>query len=84
MSDFHSTSLEMAWLRLCRITDESTESQNLYKSLNTELRWLWNSVYDNNCFIFQCRFIHVLSNLSEHQKYRTVLLSTKQGVNYLQ
>ena len=25
MSDYHRTSLEMAWLRLCQITNESTE-----------------------------------------------------------
>ena len=45
MSDVHNASLEMAWLRLCRITHESTESENCYSSLNRELRWLWNSVY---------------------------------------
>ena len=45
MSDFHRTSPKMAWLRLCRITNESTETEKCYLSLNTELRWLWNSVY---------------------------------------
>ena len=45
MSDFHRAPLEMAWLRLCRITNESTEIENCYSSLNRELRWLWNSVY---------------------------------------
>ena len=45
MSDFHRTPLEMAWLRLCRITNESTEIENCYSSLNRELCWLWNSVY---------------------------------------
>ena len=45
MSDFHRASLEMAWLRLCGITNESTEIENYYSSLNRELRWLWNSVY---------------------------------------
>ena len=45
MSDFHRAYLEMAWLRLCRITNESTEPENCYLSLNRELRWLWNSVY---------------------------------------
>ena len=45
MSDFHRASLEMAWLRLCRITNESTELENCYSGLNRELRLLWNSVY---------------------------------------
>ena len=46
MSDFHRASPEMAWLRICRITNESTETKNCYYSLNRELRWLWNSVYN--------------------------------------
>ena len=45
MSDFHRESPKMAWIRLCRITNESTETENCYYSLNRELRWLWNSVY---------------------------------------
>ena len=45
MSDFHRASLKMAWQPLCRITNESTEIENCYSSLNRELRWLWNSVY---------------------------------------
>ena len=45
MSDFHRATLEMAWLRLCRITNASTEIENCDSSLNRELRWLWNSVY---------------------------------------
>ena len=45
MSDFHRASLEMDWLHLCRITNESTEIENCYSSLSRELRWLWNSVY---------------------------------------
>ena len=45
MSDIHRASLEMAWLHLCRITNESTEIKNCYSSLSRELRWLWNSVY---------------------------------------
>ena len=48
MFDFHRAPLEMAWLRLCRITNESTEIANCSSSLNTELRWLWNSVYDED------------------------------------
>ena len=28
MSDFHRASPKMAWLRLCRITNESTETEN--------------------------------------------------------
>ena len=44
-SDFRRASLEMAWLRLCRITNESTETEICYACLNRELRWLWNSVY---------------------------------------
>ena len=44
-TDFHRASLEMALLSLCRITNESTETENCYKCLNRELRWLWNSVY---------------------------------------
>ena len=34
MSDFHRASLEMAWLRLCQITNGSTEIENCYSSLN--------------------------------------------------
>ena len=45
MFDFHRASLEMAWLGLCRITNESTEIENCYSSYNRELFWLWNSVY---------------------------------------
>ena len=30
MSDFHRASAEMAWLRLCRFTNESTETENYY------------------------------------------------------
>ena len=45
MSDFHRASLEMAWLCLCQITNESTKTENRYSSLDRELRWLWNSVY---------------------------------------
>ena len=45
MSDFHRASPEMAWLRLCGITNESTKTENCYLSLNRVLRWLWNSVY---------------------------------------
>ena len=44
MSDFHRAYPEMAWLCLCRITNESTETENCYLSLNRELCWLWNSV----------------------------------------
>ena len=51
MSDFHRASLEMALLRLCRITNGSTETENYYSSLNRELRWLWNSVYLVHCTI---------------------------------
>ena len=50
MSDFHKESPKMARLRLCRITNESTETENCYQSLNGELRWLWNLVYDNNTY----------------------------------
>ena len=45
VSDFHRASLELAWLCLCRVTNESTEIENCYSSLNRELRWLWNPVY---------------------------------------
>ena len=45
MFDFHRASPKMAWLCLCRIKNESTETENCYLSLNRELRWLWNSVY---------------------------------------
>ena len=45
MTDFHRASPEMAWLHLCRITNESTKTENCYYSLNRELRWLWHSVY---------------------------------------
>ena len=30
VSDFHRVSPKMAWLRLCRITNESTETGNCY------------------------------------------------------
>ena len=45
ISDLHRASPKMAWLRLCRITNESTLTENCYSSLNRELRWLRNSVY---------------------------------------
>ena len=35
----------MAWLRLRRIANKSTETGNCYQCLKRELRWLWNSVY---------------------------------------
>ena len=44
MSDFHRASPKMAWLSICRITNESTYIKNCYLSLNRLLRWLWNSV----------------------------------------
>ena len=44
MSDFHKASPEIARLRLYRITNESTETENCYQSLNRERHWLWNSV----------------------------------------
>ena len=47
MSDFHRASPKMIRLRLCRIANNSTETENCYQSLNRELRWLWNSVYMN-------------------------------------
>ena len=56
MSDFHRVSLKMAWLRLCRITNESTEIENCYSSLNRELRWLWNSVMHVKIYFFFCVF----------------------------
>ena len=34
MSDFHNSSLKKAWLRLCQITNESGESENIYPRLN--------------------------------------------------
>ena len=30
MSDFHMASPKMVWLRICRITNESTEIENCY------------------------------------------------------
>ena len=30
ISDFHKASLEMAWLRLCQITNKSTETKYCY------------------------------------------------------
>ena len=45
MSAFHRASQEMAWLRLCRFTNESTETDNCYLNLNREFRWLWYSVH---------------------------------------
>ena len=47
MSNFHRAFLKMAWLHLCRNTNELTGAENCYLSLNRELRWLWNSVYVN-------------------------------------
>ena len=52
MSDFHRASQKVAWLRLCRITNESTETENCYSSLNGELRLLWNSVNYFGCPTF--------------------------------
>ena len=48
-SDFHKASPEMDRLRLCQITNESTETETGCQSLNRELRWLWNSVYNETC-----------------------------------
>ena len=45
MSDFHRASSKKAWLRQCRMINKSTETENCYKGLNRELRWLRNSVY---------------------------------------
>ena len=60
MFDFHRTSPKMVSLRLCRIANESTETENCYKTLNRELRWLWNSVYVILCLFrgFSCNGIH--------------------------
>ena len=41
MSDFHRAFLEMAWLRLCQLRNETTEIENCYSSLNRVLRWLY-------------------------------------------
>ena len=60
MSDFQMASLKMALLRLCRITNESTEIENCYSSLNRELRWLWNSVYNE---YQNKRFINLVSTI---------------------
>ena len=51
MSDFHRAPPKMAKQRLCRITNESTETENCYSSLNRE--WLWNSVYVDVFFAFK-------------------------------
>ena len=40
MSDFHRASPKTAWLRLCRIKNELTETKKCYSSLNRELPWL--------------------------------------------
>ena len=45
MSDFQSTPLKMALLRLCRITNELTETDNCYSILNRQMPWVRNSVY---------------------------------------
>ena len=63
-SDFHRASLKMAWLRLCRITNDSTETENCYKCLNRELRWLWNSVY-----------VHL--ERVKNAKFRQIVLSSR-------
>ena len=69
MSDFHRVSPEMAWLRICRITNESTETENCYESLNRELRWLWNSVYDDE--IKKHRLILILTgSYAQHWQFR--------------
>ena len=44
MSDSNMSSLKMAWLRFCRIKNESAETENNYSSFNRELRWLRNSI----------------------------------------
>ena len=43
MSDVHRASRKLALLRLCRITNDSTETENGYSGLNDEFRMLWNS-----------------------------------------
>ena len=40
-------SIKMAWLHLCLITNESSETKHNNSSLNRELRWLLNSVRFN-------------------------------------
>ena len=40
MSDIHMSYPKMAWSHLWRITDESTETEKNYSSLNGEFRWL--------------------------------------------
>ena len=50
-SDFHRASPEMALLRLCQITNESTQTENCCYSLNRELRRLWNSEYHNQKYV---------------------------------
>ena len=57
MSDFYKASLELARLRLCRITNESTKTENCYQILNRELRWLWNAV---------ALILHCLSRVEAH------------------
>ena len=65
MSDFHRASLEMAWLYLYQITNESTKTENCYSSLNRELRWLWNSVY---IYIYSSSDRHTLADIAKMYK----------------
>ena len=60
MPDFHRTSPKMAWLRQCRITNKSTETENCYKGFNRELRLVWNSVYIKSAaFLPRLTWIHL-------------------------
>ena len=56
MFGFDRASLKMAWQRLCRITNESTEMENRFSSLNRKLYWLWNSVYKDG---ISCTRVHL-------------------------
>ena len=80
MSDFHRESRQMACLDLCRITNESNGTENCYESLNRELRWLWNSVYNRINAHVQNRYT---SNCLSDMCHCIVIL-TKQQNNYME
>ena len=63
MSDFHRTSPKMAWLRLRRIANKSTETENCYENFNRELCWLWNSVYLNSFVTYITQYLLVYNSL---------------------
>ena len=55
--DIHRSSLQIVWLHICGISDESTETTKGDLIFSDELCWLWNSKY--------VHFIRYMSNTSK-------------------